>query len=47
MDVEIDILNMNKVDDFTRPELKQMVMRINSFLERVTGADLRQKQIKI
>ena len=35
IDISVDVLNLDTIDDFTRSELKQMVMRINSFLERV------------
>ena len=35
IDISVDVLKLNTIDDFTRSELKQMVMRINSFLETV------------
>ena len=35
MDINVDVLNLDIIDDFTKSELKQMVMRISSFLERV------------
>ena len=35
MDIKIDVLDLDTVDDFTVSELKQMVLRINSFQERV------------
>ena len=35
IDISVDVLNLDAIDDFTRSELKQMVMRISSFLERV------------
>ena len=37
MDIKIDILSLDKVDDYTKSELKRMVMRISSFMERVEG----------
>ena len=39
MDIKIDILNLTKVDDFTKSELKKMVLRISSFLERVAEGE--------
>ena len=37
MDIKIDILSLDKVDDYTKSELKRMVMRLSSFMERVEG----------
>ena len=39
MDIKIDILSLTKVDDFTKSELKKMVLRISSFLERVAEGE--------
>ena len=33
----IDILSIGELDDSAKSELKQMVLRINSFLEKVEG----------
>ena len=35
MDIKIDVLTIDKLDDFAKSELKQMVSRINSFLARI------------
>ena len=35
MEPKINIMNIDKMDEFTKSELKQMVLRISSFLERV------------
>ena len=38
MEVDIDILNVNKTDDFTKSELKKLAIRMRSFLESVEDA---------
>ena len=35
MEVKVDILKVDLVADFTQSELKQMLLRISSFMERV------------
>ena len=39
MDSKIDVLSLDKFDDYTKSELKQMVLRISSFLEKVVESD--------
>ena len=39
MDSKIDVLSMDEFDDFTKSELKQMILRISSFLEKVAESD--------
>ena len=39
MDSKIDVLRLDKFDDFTKSELKQMILRISSFLEKVVESD--------
>ena len=39
---DIDILSLDQIDEFTKLELKRMVIRINRFLERVTSEDAKQ-----
>ena len=39
MDTIIDVLTMEKLDDYTKSELKQMVLRISSFLEKVAEGE--------
>ena len=39
MDTTIDVLTMEKVDDYTKSELKQMVLRVSSFLEKVAEGE--------
>ena len=33
----IDVLSIGELDDLAKSEIKQMVLRINSFLEKVEG----------
>ena len=39
MEPKIDVLSMNELNDFTKSELKQMILRISSFLEKVAEGD--------
>ena len=39
MDSSIDVLSMEKLDDYTKSELKQMVLRVSSFLEKVAEGE--------
>ena len=39
MEQKIDILKIDKMDDFTISELKQMVLRISSFMEKVADGE--------
>ena len=39
MEVKVDILKVDLVDDFTKSELKQMLLRISSFMERVADGE--------
>ena len=39
MEIKVDILKIDAIDDFTRSELKQMVLRISSFLDRVAEGE--------
>ena len=39
MDSEIDVLSIDELDDFTKAELKQMILRISSFLKKVSEVD--------
>ena len=39
MEPVIDVLSLNECDDFTKSELKQMVLRISSFLEKAAECD--------
>ena len=36
METEIEILELGELDDLTKSELKRMVSRINSFLQKVS-----------
>jgi hypothetical protein len=38
----IDVLSLPEVSEFTKSELKQMVNRINLFLEKVSNEDTEQ-----
>ena len=38
MELNVDILNVNKTDDFTKSELKKLAIRMRSFLESVEDA---------
>ena len=37
IDVKIDVLKIDMLDDATKSELKRLVLRLNSFLEKVTN----------
>ena len=39
MDTLIDVLSLEKLDDYTKSELKQMVLRVSSFLEKVAESE--------
>ena len=39
MEQKIDILKIDKMDDFSISELKQMVLRISSFMEKVADGE--------
>ena len=39
MDYKIDVLSIDELNDFTKSELKQMILRISLFLEKVSEAE--------
>ena len=40
MDIKFDILGLDKVDEVTELELKKMVLRMSSFLEKVSEQEV-------